>query len=246
MKGAQPLLIPGNMCDARMWDGGGRIIRRSLERLTGHAPRDADLAGLSSIEAMAQRALAACEGPILAVGFSMGAIVAARMALIAPKRVAGLVLAGFNAGADLPSRAAARPGQQAAARAGRLREVVIEQLKPHYLAGRNRHDQALRCELVDMALGLGPEVFVAQSEALRLREDLTASLGALACPVLYIVGEEDALCPPAWHAEWQRRTPRAALEVLPGAGHMAPLERPHAFSATLAAWFVAHTERLAA
>ena len=198
MKGARPLLIPGNMCDARMWDGGGRIIRRSLERLTGHAPRDADLAGLSSIEAMAQRALAACEGPILAVGFSMGAIIAARMALIAPKRVAGLVLAGFNAGADLPSRAAARPAQQAATRAGRL------------------------------------------------REDLTASLGALACPVLYIVGEEDALCPPAWHAEWHRRTPRAALEVLPGAGHMAPLERPHAFSATLAAWFVAQTERLAA
>lgn len=230
-----PLLIAGNMCDARLWDGGDGAVRRALREATGRPPLDADTAQDDSIAAMAARALAAAQGPVLPVGFSMGAIVAVEMAVQAPERIAGLVLIGYNATADLPERAAHRPLQQAEVRAGGLERVLVEELKPNYLAAANRGNIPLLSLLRDMGMALGPEVFVRQSEALRLRADRVEALARLACPVLLMAGEEDALCPPAWHRRWQGLIPQAQLHIEP-AGHMLPLEAPRALADTLAAW----------
>lgn len=229
------LLVPGNMCDRRLWSGGGNLLR---EALTVRQLRcvDADTARDDRIAAMAARALAATTGPLLVVGFSMGAIVALDMARQAPERIVGLALSGLNAGADLPERSAARVRQQAEVRAGGLERVIVEELKPHYLARANRDDVELRALLRDMGLVLGPQVFTAQSEALRLRADLRPVLGALRVPVLLGCGEEDALCPPAWHRDWAGRTRDARLEIFAGAGHMLPLEQPEAFAAALLRW----------
>lgn len=230
-----PLLIPGNMCDARLWDAGDGAIRNALSAATGRAPFDADTTQDETIPAMAARALAATEGPLLAVGFSMGAIIAVEMAVLAPERIAGLVLIGYNATADLPERATHRPVQQAAVRAGGLERVLVEELKPNYLAAANRGNVPLLVLLRDMGMALGPDVFVRQSEALRLREGRVDALARLACPVLLMAGEEDALCPPAWHARWQGLIPDARLHIEP-AGHMLPLEAPGALARNLAAW----------
>ena len=232
-----PLLIPGNMCDARLWDA---VVREALAAATGRAPVDVDTFQDNTIAAMAARALAMTEGPLLPVGFSMGAIVATEMAVIAPERIEGLVLVGYNATADLPERAAHRPAQQAEVSTGGLERVLVEELKPNYLAAANRHDPALLALLRDMGLTLGPEVFIRQSEALRLREDRVAALPDLACPVLLMVGEEDALCPPAWHRCWQALIPDAQLHI-EQAGHMLPLEAPHVLADRLAMWLARRT-----
>lgn len=232
---ALPLLIPGNMCDARLWTEG---VRGSLAAATGRAPLDADTTRDDSIAAMAARALAASEGPVLAVGFSMGAIVAVEMAVQAPERIAGLVLIGYNATADLPERSAHRPVQQAEVRAGGLERVLVEELKPNYLAAANRSDLPLLTLLRDMGMALGPEVFIRQSEALRRRADRVEALARLACPVLLMAGEEDALCPPAWHRRWQELIPDAQFHIEP-AGHMLPLEAPRALAGRLTAWLAA-------
>lgn len=230
-----PLLIPGNMCDARLWNGAGGAVRAALEAATGRAPADADTTLDDTIAAMAARALAATEGPLLPIGFSMGAIVAVEMAVLAPDRIAGLGLIGYNATADLPERAAHRPVQQAEVRAGGLERVLVEELKPNYLAAANRGNTALLSLLRDMGMALGPDVFIRQSEALRLREDRVGALARLACPVLLMAGEEDALCPPAWHRRWAGLMPQARLDILP-TGHMLPLEAPRALADALAAW----------
>lgn len=227
-----PLLIPGNMCDARLWGG---AVRTALEAATGRAPVDADTTKDDSIEAMAARALAATAGPLIPIGFSMGAIVAVEMAVLAPDRIAGLGLIGYNATADLPERAAQRPLQQAEVRAGGLERILVEELKPNYLAAANRANIALLTLLRDMGVTLGPEVFVRQSEALRLRADRVEALSRLACPVLLMAGEEDVLCPPAWHRRWADLIPQARLDIAP-TGHMLPLEAPAALAEALAAW----------
>jgi len=234
-----PLLIPGNMCDARLWDG---AVRDALRTATGRAAVDADTAEDDTISAMAARALAATAGPLIPVGFSMGAIVAVEMAVMAPERIAGLVLIGYNAAADLPERAAHRPRQQAEVRAGGLERVLVEELKPNYLAAANRRNAALLTLLRDMGMALGPEVFVRQSEALRLREDRVDALARLTCPVLLIAGEEDALCPPTWHRRWQGLIPQAQLHIA-ATGHMLPLEAPGALADRLAAWLPSLTDR---
>lgn len=225
---ATPVLIPGNMCDGRLWTDG---IRSALPGAV-----DADTGSDDTIDAMARRAMSAASGPLLPVGFSMGGIVALAIARLAPERVAGLVLLDTNPGADLPERAAARPAQQAAVRSGGLERVVVEELKPNYLAGQNSSDHVLRALLLDMALSLGDDIFISQSEALRTRPDQRMVLGALAVPVLLACGAEDRLCPPAWHRAMAADAARATLHVVEGAGHMLPLERPDQLAAIIADW----------
>lgn len=223
----RPLLLPGNMCDARLWPA-------EVRALLGDAV-DADLTQDDTIAAMAARALAATPGPLLAIGFSMGAIVAVEMAVAAPERIAGLVLIGYNATADLPERAAHRPVQQAEVRGGGLERVLVEELKPNYLATANRDNLPLLRLLRDMGMALGPDVFIRQSEALRRREDRVEALARIACPVLLMAGAEDRLCPPAWHERWHGMIPHSQLFV-EDAGHMLPLEAPAALAQRLAAW----------
>lgn len=233
-----PLLLPGNMCDARLWP---QPVRDALPGAV-----DVDLAHDASIAGMARRALGMTDGPLLPVGFSMGAIVAMEMALLAPGRIAGLVLAGYNATSDLPERAARRPAQQDEVRGGGLERVIVEELKPHYLAAANRGNGALLALLRDMGMALGADVFVAQSEALRLRDDRTAMLPKLGIPVLYTCGAEDRLCPPAWHRRWAAMTSEAVFAEVAGAGHMLPLEAPEALAGVIRNWTKHHQERLAA
>ncbi len=231
-----PVLLPGNMCDARLWRGGDNAVITMLSNEQLAPVFDADLTLDTSIAAMAKRALADTDGRLLPIGFSMGAIVAVEMAVQAPERIAGLVLAGYNATADLPDRAEHRPLQQAEVRAGGLERVLVEELKPNYLALQNRSDTALLDLLRTMGIELGDDVFVRQSEALRLRDDRRDAVSALDMPVLYMCGSEDALCPPAWHQSWAQITPNAEFAELAAAGHMLPLEAPHEFAAIIETW----------
>ncbi len=222
-----PVQLPVNMCDARLWT---RAVRAALQGAV-----DADTTVDDTVAGMAERALRATDGALLPVGFSMGAIVALEMARQAPHRIAGAMLMGLNAGADLPERAAHRPVQQSEVQAGGLERVLVEELKPNYLAAARRADGALLALLRDMGLALGAEVFVRQSEALRTRADLIPTLAVLAAPVALLCGAEDTLCPPAWHERWRDTAPAATLTVVGGAGHMLPLEDPAVVAAALPA-----------
>lgn len=225
---ATPVLIPGNMCDARLWTGKVRAVLPGA--IDADTTRDATIAG------MASRALAAADGPLLPLGFSMGGLVALEMARQAPARIAGMVLLDANASADLPERAVVRPRQQAEVRAGALERIVIEELKPNYLAAANRGDRDLLDLLRDMALTLGDDVFVAQSEALRTRDDLRGVLPQLAVPLLIACGAEDALCPPEWHRAWAAAAPCSTLHIVEHAGHMLPLEQPDRLAHIIEQW----------
>ena len=238
------ILLPGNMCDARLWRGGDHALHHALARAGITAVTDADVYQDDNMANMAQRALDSVSGPVLPVGFSMGAIVAMEMAVLEPDRVCGMVLCGYNATADLPDRAAIRPSQQAQVRDGGLERVLVEELKPNYLAAANRRNTDLLALLRDMGMTLGPDVFVQQSEALRLRADRVAQLAALRVPVLYIAGAEDTLCPPAWHRRWAMETPGSRCAEIAGAGHMVPLETPQDFAAVVAHWIQDHQGEL--
>jgi pimeloyl-ACP methyl ester carboxylesterase len=223
------MLLAGNMCDERLWDG----LRPALgdrRILTPALVEDDTIAG------MAARCLAAAEGPLIPIGFSMGGIVALAMAAQAPERLIALGLIDTNPSADLPERAAVRPRQQAEVRSGGLERIVVEELKPNYLAAANRGDRAMLALLRDMAIRLGPQVFVRQSEALRTRPDQSQVVEALDAPIFLACGAEDQLCPPRWHQAMAQAARCAELHVVPGAGHMLPLEQPRALSAALAAW----------
>lgn len=226
------LLIPGNMCDERLWSGVAERLRSA-----GHGVRHAPPLVQSSIAAMADQVLGAMSTPVIAVGFSMGAIVAAEIARREPGSIAALGLIAFNASADLPERAAVRPRQQNEVREGGLARIVAEELKPNYLAAANRNDAGVLETVMQMALGLGPDVFVAQSEALRLRKDLRPALAGFSMPVLLACGNEDRLCPPEWHRRWAHLIgDNAKFKEISDAGHLLPFEQPNALADTLIGW----------
>jgi pimeloyl-ACP methyl ester carboxylesterase len=226
------VLIPGNMCDARLWQPVADLLRGA-----GHAVLHAPRLDQTSIGDMAEVIERMIDEPAAVVGFSMGAIVAAELTRRSPERVAALGLVAFNASADLPERAAVRPRQQEAVRQGHLKAIVADELKPNYLAQANRGDARLLATVMDMARALGPEAFIAQSEALRWRSDIQPALPSFRVPVLLACGTEDRLCPPEWHRRWARMIgANAKVTEVAGAGHLLPLEQPRSLADALIGW----------
>lgn len=219
----QIVLLPGNMCDGRLWDGADYAIKSKI-RACGLSFSCVDFADDATIEEMAARALAAHEGDLIPLGFSMGGIVALEMYRQAPQRIVGLGLIDTTANPD--SRGTERIRQQDDIRAGHLERVVLEELKPNYLAKCHANDEGLLTLLRDMAMDLGPDVFIAQSEALRTRTDLTSVLTDIRVPVLLACGREDSLCPPELHQKMTTMIKYASLTIVEDAGHILPLEQP--------------------
>jgi pimeloyl-ACP methyl ester carboxylesterase len=62
--------------------------------------------------------------------------------------------------------------------------------------------------------------------ALRDRPDQTALLPSIAMPTLIVVGEQDAITPKAVAESMNKAIPRSKLAVIPGSGHLSPMEKP--------------------
>ncbi len=219
------------MCDARLWHGSDKAIIRAIEAL-GLRVSCLDFKDDASIEAMAQGVLSEHQGPLIPIGFSMGGIIALSMHHQAPKRMAALGLVDTTPKAD--TRGEERLRQQAEVRSGQLERIVSEELKPNYLAKCNASNMVLRALLRDMAMDLGNDVFVAQSEALRTREDLSWTMADIDVPVFIACGREDILCPPDLHKWMGEMIQGATLTIVEEAGHILPLEQPEILAAHIA------------
>jgi pimeloyl-ACP methyl ester carboxylesterase len=231
-KSATPhvVLLPGNMCDARLWTAGDGAIVKAIVAC-GLAFSHVDFENDASIETMAHRALSSTEGALIPIGFSMGGIVALEMHNQAPDRIAAIGLIDTTSQAD--TRTTERLRQQDDIRQGHLERVVLEELKPNYLAACHAKDAELLELLRDMAMALGPDVFITQSEALRTRSDLTDVLGNINVPVLLACGREDTLCPPERHEQMAAMIKDAHLTIVEDAGHILPLEQPNVLAMLL-------------
>ncbi len=193
----------------------------------------ADLSQDESITAMAQRLLAAAPDRFAAIGLSMGGIVALEVHRLAPQRITHLALLDTTPHADSPQRRELRNEQVEQAQRGQLRELLVESLKPLYLAQRSRGNQALLDRIVAMGLELGPAVFRRQSLALRDRQSYLDTLSTIRCPSLVLCGREDSLCPVDLHVDMAARIRGADLVALTDCGHLSTMEQPAAVTQAL-------------
>jgi pimeloyl-ACP methyl ester carboxylesterase len=225
------LLLPGHMCDRRLW----ALVEPDLRGL-GYELEHGDLTVGCTIEEIARRILEAAPARFVAAGLSMGGIVAFELIRQAPDRVLGLILSDTNAAPEPAHREANRRRQQDRVRAGELRSVVRDELKPAYIAMENRQRHDILDLTLAMALDLGPEVFLRQSDALISRPDSRPLLARLACPTLVLCGKDDPICPPEWHEDMARQIPGAELKLIKHAGHLPPLEQPLSFVTAILEW----------
>ena len=222
------ILIPGMMCDARMW--GGLPAALPPQSVTHFLPT-----GAETMADLAQAFLQKAPPRFALAGLSMGGILAMEVLAQAPERVERLALLDTNPLAERPEVQARRAPQIARALTGDLAGVMRDEMTPNYLAKGPGKTQLLDLCL-DMALTLGPQVFATQSRALRDRADRQATLAAFKGPALVLMGAEDRLCPRDRHDLMHRLMPQSRLVVIDGAGHLPPLERPDETTAALRRW----------
>ena len=87
--------------------------------------------------------------------------------------------------------------------------------------------------LAEAAMAQVPEATYRAMMLALLGFDLRAELPRIAVPCLTLAGEADTNAPAAMMAKMAARIPGAAFASIPGAGHLANLERPGAFDAAL-------------
>jgi 3-oxoadipate enol-lactonase len=169
-------------------------------------------------------------------GLSMGGYsVFAAVRRFAP-RLAGIVLADTKAGAD---SAAAREGRQKMLGlvASDGVSAVADEMLPKLLGATAQRDDAGLVARVRALIEANSARGVARAvERLRDRPDSTALLARMGMPALVLVGEEDGVTPPAEAHAMAAALPKATLQVIPRAGHLANLEAPAAFNEAVAAW----------
>lgn len=223
------VLLPGMMCDARLF--GPQINALSGSRSLMTFP----LSGQESIELLASEILENAPPVFALSGLSMGGIVAMEILRQAPDRVERLALLDTNPLAETDEVKARRGPQMEAVRDGRLRQVMRDEMKPNYLADGPRQGAILDL-CMEMAMGLGPEVFLRQSMALMNRADQTETLLNYQGTVLVLCGREDGLCPVDRHELMHDLLPNSTLEIIEDAGHLPTLEKPDETTAALIRW----------
>lgn len=167
--------------------------------------------------------------PAVLVGNSFGGAVAQRVAVVAPERVAAIVLVSAPAEDVEPSAEleAAWEAEESAVERGDLDAAVQAVLDTWTLPDAS---QALRERLATMqrrAYELAPH-----TGELEFDDPLEADPSALTrvdVPALVAVGEHDMRDYHLGAESLARQLPQARHVVIPGAGHLAPLEQPDAF-----------------
>jgi len=239
-EGPAVLFIHGYPLDRSIWDHPMAALegyRRIAPDLRGMGESDAPDLGYS-VETYA-RDLAALldalgiEDAVLC-GLSMGGYVAFEFIRRWRRRVRGLVLMSTRAEADTAEGKRARDAAAATARE-RGAAVIAESMLPNVLSAATLSGAPETVERARTMMAASPvSGLVGALGAMRDRPDSTELLPTLAgLPTLILVGEEDELTPPARARAMAEAIPGARLVVIPGAGHLLPLERPDAMTKEL-------------
>jgi pimeloyl-ACP methyl ester carboxylesterase len=227
---AEPLvLVPGLLCSPALFGPQSAAFGGTRQVLVAEHTRS------DRMEAIAADILATAPPRFALAGLSMGGYIAMAIMRMAPERVTRVAFLDTSARADPPERTADRRRLMELATAKGTREVQ------KILLQRLIHPDRLgEADLVETVLRMADEVgvaaFLRQQEAIIARPDSRPGLGAIACPTLVLVGEQDLQTPPEIAQEIAGRIAGAELAVVPECGHLSTLERPAAVNAALARW----------
>jgi pimeloyl-ACP methyl ester carboxylesterase len=162
------------------------------------------------------------------VGHSMGGAIAQMTALMAPERVAGLVLVGT--GARLRVAPALLDGILQDAR-GALALITEWAWGPEA-------DPAMVARGRQMMARVNPRVVWGDFAACD-RFDIRERVGEITAPTLVITGSEDRMTPPKFGQWLAERIPGARFVLVEGAGHMVMLEKPDQVASAVREWLKA-------
>jgi 2-succinyl-6-hydroxy-2,4-cyclohexadiene-1-carboxylate synthase len=239
--GPRVVLVHGFAQNRNCWGAVGTDLERDHEVVRVDVPGHGRSAAIATGLDDGGRLIAQAGGDGTYVGYSMGGRFSLHAALACPDAVRGLVLIGAAGGID---DNAARAERRAAddQRAEQLERDGVDAFLATWLAqplfaGLDTGGQFLDERRENTVAGLASSLRLAGTGA---QKPLWTRLGALEVPVLAVAGAHDE----KFTAEAERLASsigaNATVALVPGAGHAAHLERPHAFLAILRSWLAAH------
>ncbi|MGH7177747.1 MAG: alpha/beta fold hydrolase [Tepidisphaeraceae bacterium] len=162
--------------------------------------------------------------PCVLGGLSMGGYVALAFAEKYPRDVAGLVLIDTRSEADSSEGKQKRNAMVELVRERGAR-AIADQMLPNLLAAPVAPDRLLR-----MMSAVPAATIQNALRAMRDRKDYTSLLSSLKLPTLIVVGEKDAITPPALARAMHQAIAGSRLLIIQGAGHLTPMESPEDLS----------------
>jgi pimeloyl-ACP methyl ester carboxylesterase len=225
----EPLvLLPGMNCSARLWQPVAALLGDLVE------VRPVELSG-SSVDECVRRLLAQLPARFAVVGLSLGGVVAMALTRQASERVARLGLVATNPRAPTEIQLRSWAETRAALRSGTSAREVQTALLPELLSLEARSGP-LTAEVLQMADEVGTERLQEQLAMQASRIDEGPGLAHVRVPTLVLAGGADTMVPPDWAEEVRASVPTAEVVVLPGVGHLSPLEAPEAVAGLLRDW----------
>lgn len=222
------VFLPGFMADGRVF------VDQVSDLSRAHAVQVSPLCG-DSLEDMAEAVLANAPPKFAIAGHDLGATVATEILRRAPQRVTRLALICASAQGETPSAAAAREPRMVRAKAGRLGEVLMEEMPSTTLAD-TAYRNAIRDHWIDMAMEAGVDTYLRQSKIIQRRPDLQNVLRRARLPCMVIGGAANTIMPPRRQEFMAELMPCAEYVLLKGAGHLPMLETPRALTQALRSW----------
>ncbi|MTD57503.1 alpha/beta fold hydrolase [Amycolatopsis pithecellobii] len=240
------LLLHAFPVDARMWNAVREPLAARVRLITpdqrglGRTPLpETDRA--PSLDDAARDVLALLDklelDRVVLGGCSMGGYLTMAVLRLAPERVGGLVLIDTRASADTPEAAENR--ERMAVRAETEGDLgwLAEGMLPNLLAERTRTERPDVVETVrDLIESQRPAGVAWAARAVGARRDSSDLLATADIPALVVVGEQDVLTTPDDARRMADLLPKGELAVLPGVGHLTPLEAPAALTEAILGW----------
>jgi pimeloyl-ACP methyl ester carboxylesterase len=177
-------------------------------------------------------------------GCSMGGYLAMAVLRLAPERVGGLVLIDTKATPDTPEAAQSRLDVARRVEDEGIGGWLAEANLPNLLAGSTRERRPDVVETVREIIESQPPAGISWTAlALRTRPDSLDLLRDAKVPALVVVGEEDPITPVTAASAMVEVLDGATFVVLPGVGHLTPLEDPAGVVEAILSWYPATHEK---
>lgn len=161
-------------------------------------------------------------------GLSMGGMIAMGAALDHPGRVSALMLLDTSASGESIARRIKYQAMGFGTSLLGMRPFVPAVLKLMFGRTTLAANRRLVEHWSDRFASVHAPSVRASLRALMGRSSVVSRLGEIGVPTLVTVGEEDLATPPSQAREIADAVPGASLALIPGAGHLTPLERPDA------------------
>ncbi len=177
--------------------------------------------------------------PVTLCGLSMGGYIAWQFARKYPERLGRLVVCDTKASADTePTRANRLELAERVVQEGP--EYFVDGMLQKLFSAATLNTNAFLVDRTrNVILRTNPQAIAAAALGMASRPDMTAFLSDIAVPTLVICGAEDQITTAQDMKKMAEMIPDAQYEVIMGAGHMAPLEKPEAVNELIAKFLAA-------